>query len=93
MKPDVVFSQNTPTTATLHQQRQTVPIVFVLVSDPIGSGFVTSIPHPGGNITGVIAMEATVAGKWLQLLKELAPHINRVIFLFNPTTRHISNCI
>jgi putative tryptophan/tyrosine transport system substrate-binding protein len=54
MQPDVVFSQNTPTTATLHQQTQTVPIVFVLVSDPIGSGFVTSFPRPGGNITGSI---------------------------------------
>jgi putative ABC transport system substrate-binding protein len=86
MKPDVIFSQNTPTTATLHQQTQTVPIVFVLVSDPIGSGFVTSFPRPGGNITGFIAMEATVAGKWLGLLKEIAPHITRVIFLFNPTT-------
>ena len=86
MQPDVIFSQNTPTTATLHQQTQTVPIVFVLVSDPIGSGFVTSFPRPGGNITGFIAMEATVAGKWLGLLKEIAPHITRVIFLFNPTT-------
>jgi putative tryptophan/tyrosine transport system substrate-binding protein len=86
MQPDVIFSQNTPTTATLHQQTQTVPIVFVLVSDPIGSGFVTSFPRPGGNITGFIAMEATVAGKWLGLLQEIAPHITRVIFLFNPTT-------
>jgi putative ABC transport system substrate-binding protein len=86
MQPDVIFSQNTPTTTTLHQQTQTVPIVFVLVSDPIGSGFVTSFPRPGGNITGFIAMEATVAGKWLGLLQEIAPHITRVIFLFNPTT-------
>ena len=86
MQPGVIFSQNTPTTATLHQQTQTVPIVFVLVSDPIGSGFVTSFPRPGGNITGFIAMEATVAGKWLGLLKEIAPRITRVIFLFNPTT-------
>ncbi len=86
MQPDVIFSQNTPTTATLHQQTQTVPIVFVLVSDPIGGGFVTSFPRPGGNITGFIAMEATVAGKWLGLLQEIAPHITRVIFLFNPAT-------
>jgi putative tryptophan/tyrosine transport system substrate-binding protein len=86
MQPDVIFSQNTPTTATLHLQTQTIPIVFVLVSNPIGGGFVRSFPRPGGNITGFIAMEATVAGKWLGLLKEIAPHITRVIFLFNPTT-------
>jgi putative ABC transport system substrate-binding protein len=86
MQPDVIFSQNTPTTITLHQQTQTVPIVFVLVSDPIGSGFVKSFPRPGGNITGFIAMEATVSGKWLGLLKEIDPNITRVIFLLNPTT-------
>jgi putative tryptophan/tyrosine transport system substrate-binding protein len=86
MQPNAIFSQNTPTTATLHQQTQTIPIVFVLVSDPIGAGFVTSFPRPGGNITGFIAMEATVAGKWLGLLKEIAPHVSRVIFLFNPIT-------
>jgi len=86
MQPDVIFSQNTPTTITPHQQTQTVPIVFVLVSDPIGSGFVKSFPSPGGNITGFIAMEATVSGKWLGLLKEIDPNITRVIFLLNPTT-------
>jgi putative tryptophan/tyrosine transport system substrate-binding protein len=86
MQPDVIFSQNTPTTATLHQQTQTIPIVFVLVSDPVGGGFVKSFSHPGGNITGFIAMEATVSGKWLGLLKEIAPNITRVIFLLNPTT-------
>ena len=86
MHPDVIFSQNTPTTATLHQQTQTIPIVFVLVSDPIGAGFITSFSRPGGNITGFLAMEATVAGKWLGLLKEIAPHVTRAIFLFNPTT-------
>lgn len=86
MHPDVIFSQNTPTTATLHQQTQTIPIVFVLVSDPIGSSFVTSFSRPGANITGFLAMEATVSGKWLGLLKEIAPHVTRAIFLFNPTT-------
>ena len=86
LQPDVIFSQNTPTTATLHQQTKTVPIVFVLVSDPIGGGFVTSFSRPGGNVTGFLAMEATVAGKWLGLLKEIAPHVTRAIFLFNPTT-------
>jgi putative ABC transport system substrate-binding protein len=86
LQPDVIFSQNTPTTATLHQQTKTVPIVFVLVSDPIGAGFVTSFSRPGGNITGFLSMEATVAGKWLGLLKEIAPHVTRAIVLFNPTT-------
>src|SRR6202011_3258712 len=86
MHPDVIFSQNTPTTATLHQQTQTVPIVFVLVSDPIGSGFVASFPRPGGNVTGFTNIEPTMAGKWVELLNEIAPHIDRVAFLFNPAT-------
>ena len=86
MQPDLILSQNTPTTASLRQQTRTIPIVFVGVSDPIGSGFVANFPHPGGNVTGFITMETTIASKWLGLLKEIAPRINRVAFLFNPAT-------
>ena len=86
MQPDLILSQNTPTTASLRQQTRTIPIVFVAASDPIGSGFVANFPHPGGNVTGFITMETTIASKWLGLLKEIAPRINRVAFLFNPAT-------
>ena len=81
-----IFSTNTPATATLLQQTRTIPIVFVQVTDPVGSGFVESIPRPGGNVTGFITMAPTMASKWLEMLKEIAPRVKRVAFLFNPAT-------
>ena len=86
MQPDLVLSHTTPTTATLLQQTRSIPIIFVFVTDPLGSGFVASFSHPGGNVTGFIVVEPGVAGKWLELLKEIAPRVSRVAFLFNPTT-------
>ena len=86
LQPDLIVSQSTPTTASLLQQTRTIPIIFALVTDPVGSGFVASLPRPGGNVTGFIAMERSLAGKWLELLKEIAPRVNRVAFLFNPAT-------
>src|SRR5262245_4072508 len=86
LRPDLIVSQSTPTTEILLQQTRTVPIIFALVIDPIGSGFVASLPRPGGNVTGSIAMEGSLAGKWLELLKEIAPRVNRVAFLFDPAT-------
>jgi putative ABC transport system substrate-binding protein len=86
LQPDLILSQATPTTATLLQQTRTIPIVFVGVSDPIGSGFVASFARPGGNVTGFITMEPTMAGKWLELLKEIAPRVTRAALLFNPAT-------
>jgi putative ABC transport system substrate-binding protein len=85
-QPELIFSTNTPATATVLQQTRTIPIVFVQVTDPVGSGFVASLPHPGGNVTGFIMMEPTMAGKWLEMLKEIAPRAQRVAFLFNPAT-------
>jgi putative ABC transport system substrate-binding protein len=85
-QPELVVSSNTPTTATLLQQSRAISIVFVNVSDPIGSGFVASYPRPGGNVTGFNNFEPTISGKWLGLLKEFAPRVNRVAFLFNPAT-------
>jgi putative ABC transport system substrate-binding protein len=70
----------------LLQHTRTIPIVFAVVSDPIGSGFVTSFPRPGGNVTGFTNIEPTMASKWPELLKEVAPRITRVAFLFNPVT-------
>lgn len=86
LQPDVILSHNTPTTATLLQHTRTIPIVFAVVSDPIGSGFVASFPRPGGNVTGFTNIEPTMAGKWPELLKEIAPGVTRVAFLFNPAT-------
>jgi putative ABC transport system substrate-binding protein len=86
LKPDVILSHTTPTTATLLQQTRSIPIIFAFVSDPVGSGFVASFPRPGGNVTGFIVVEPTMAAKWLELLKEIAPRVTRVAFLFNPAT-------
>ena len=86
LQPDLVLSQTTPSTAALLQQTRTIPIIFVQVADPVGSGFVASFPRPGGNVTGFITTEPTMAGKWLELLKEIAPRVARVAFLFNPAT-------
>jgi len=84
LEPDLILSHSTPTTAALLKQTRTIPIIFAFVSDPLGSGFVTSFREPNGNATGFIVMEPTMAGKWLELLKEIAPHVTRVAFLFNP---------
>jgi ABC-type uncharacterized transport system substrate-binding protein len=86
LQPDLILSQITPTTAALLQQTRTIPIVFAQVADPVASGFVASLARPGGNITGFIVMEGVMAGKWLELLKEIAPRVNRVALLFNPVT-------
>src|ERR1041385_6346718 len=85
-RPDLILSHNTPTTMALLQQTRTIPIVFAVVSDPVGSGFVASFARPGGNATGLTNIEPTMPGKWLELLKEIAPHVNRVAILFNPNT-------
>jgi putative tryptophan/tyrosine transport system substrate-binding protein len=86
LQPDLILTQSTPATAELLKQTRSIPIVFALVADPIGSGFVASFPKPGGNITGFVTMEPSMAGKWLDLLKEIAPHVARVAMLFNPAT-------
>ncbi len=86
LKLDVVLANTTPVTAALVRETQTVPIVFVIVSDPIGAGFVASLARPGGNITGFINVEAAMGGKWLQLLTEVAPGVNRAAIMFNPDT-------
>jgi putative ABC transport system substrate-binding protein len=77
---------STPQTAALQRETQTIPIVFVSVSDPVGSGFIASLSRPGGNITGFIPWEPSLGGKWVQLLAEIAPGITRVAALFNPDT-------
>jgi putative ABC transport system substrate-binding protein len=83
---DLILTQNTPTTEAMVQQTRTIPIIFANVSDPVGSGFVANFSRPGGNVTGFINFEGSVGSKWLELLKEIAPRVNRVAFLFNPLT-------
>jgi putative ABC transport system substrate-binding protein len=86
LQPDLLLSHGTPNTATLLQQTRTIPIVFAALSDPVGSGFVASFSRPGGTVTGFANMEPTMAGKWLEVLKEIAPRVERVAILFNPAT-------
>jgi putative ABC transport system substrate-binding protein len=84
-RPDLILAHNTPTTAAVLQQTRDIPIVFAIVSEPVSSGFVASLARPGGNATGFTTLEPTLGGKWLELLKEVAPNISRAAFLFNPT--------
>jgi putative tryptophan/tyrosine transport system substrate-binding protein len=85
-RPDAILGQSTPVTSALARETRTIPIVFALVADPIGSGFAASLAHPGGNITGFTPYESTMGGKWVALLKEIAPRTARVALLFNPAT-------
>jgi putative tryptophan/tyrosine transport system substrate-binding protein len=86
-QPDLIIAQGTPTTAALLQQTSTIPIVFVQVADPITSGFIQSFARPGGNATGFTNFEySTIAEKWLEMLKQIAPRLTRVAVLFNPET-------
>ena len=84
LTPDVIVARSTPATRMLLQETPTIPIVFVSVSDPVGDRFVHSIARPGGNVTGFTNLEAAMGGKWLELLKEVAPNTKRVGALFNP---------
>jgi putative ABC transport system substrate-binding protein len=84
LKPDVILGHTTPVVLALQRKSGTVPIVFVNVSDPIGSGVVASLGRPGGNITGLMLYEGGITGKWLALLKEIAPHLRRVALVANP---------
>jgi putative ABC transport system substrate-binding protein len=86
LNPDLILAHGTPNTAALQEQTRTIPIIFLNVSDPIGSGFVASFARPGGNATGFITMEPTLAGKWVELMKEIAPRVTRCALLFNQKT-------
>jgi len=85
-QPDVIFAVTTPAAAALQKETSEIPIVFAVVSDPIGAGLVISLARPGGNLTGFINVEAAMGGKWLALLKEIAPQIDRAAIMFNPDT-------
>jgi putative tryptophan/tyrosine transport system substrate-binding protein len=85
-QPDVILTSTTPATAALKRESSTIPIVFTIVSDPVGAGFVAGLPRPGGNVTGFTHTDAGLGGKWLGLLKEIAPGIKRAGIMFNPDT-------
>jgi putative ABC transport system substrate-binding protein len=86
LRPDAILSVTTPVTNALVRETHTIPIVIVSVADPIASGFVTNVGRPGGNVTGFALYEPSMGGKWLELLKRIAPGVTRVALLFNPTT-------
>jgi putative ABC transport system substrate-binding protein len=86
LQAEVILANGTPATAALQWETRTIPIVFVNVADPVGPGFVASLPRPGGNFTGFTNLEAGMAGKWLELLSQIAPSVTRVAGMFNPDT-------
>ena len=86
LRPDAILGRGTAETIALGHETQTIPIVFAAVSDPLGNGLAASLAHPGGNITGFTNIESSMGGKWIELLKEIAPRTERVALLFNPTT-------
>jgi putative tryptophan/tyrosine transport system substrate-binding protein len=86
LKPDLIVVHSTPAVKALRQITTSIPMVFVLVADPIGSGFVQNLSHPGGNVTGFMNVDAPMASKWLELIVEIAPKTKQVALLFNPNT-------
>jgi putative tryptophan/tyrosine transport system substrate-binding protein len=86
LTPDVIVAESTPAAVALRQETAAVPIVFLQVANPIGSGLVASLARPGANLTGFTNFEPTMGGKWLELLKEIAPGVTRAVAIFNPET-------
>jgi putative ABC transport system substrate-binding protein len=86
LQPDIIVTNGTPATAAVQRETRTIPIVFAAVSDPVASGIVTRLDRPSGNITGFANLEATLGGKWLELLSEIAPGLKRAAIMFNPDT-------
>jgi len=87
LQPDVILTNSTPVTAALKRATSTIPIVFAVVADPVGSGFVASLSRPGGNVTGFGSLDqGTMASKWLELLTAIAPSVKRAVMMFNPDT-------
>ena len=85
----MILAHSTPVAAALQRESRAIPIVFVNVSDPIGAGFIASLARPGGNLTGVLHYEAGIIGKWLAMLKEIAPRLARAALVANPKTTRL----
>ena len=86
LQPDIIVAGSTSAIAALQQETRTIPIVMVGVADPVASGIVARLDRPSGNVTGFGSLEATLGGKWLELLSEIAPGLKRVAIMFNPNT-------
>jgi putative ABC transport system substrate-binding protein len=86
LQPDLVLTNSTPAAAVMLQQTRTIPIVFVMVADPVGSGFVASLPKPGGNATGFTPIVGSLGGKWAELLKDIAPRLGKISLMYNPSS-------
>ena len=86
LQPEVILAHSTPIAAALQRESRAIPIVFVSVSDPIGSGFIASLARPGGNLTGLLLYEEGITGKWLAMLKEIMPSLGHVAAIGNPKT-------
>jgi putative ABC transport system substrate-binding protein len=86
LKPDVILGRSTPVTKSILLETKTIPTIFVVVSDPVGDGIVSSIARPGGNVTGFTNVEASLGGKWVELLKEMSPTVGRAAVIFDPKT-------
>jgi len=86
LQPDIILADGTPATVAVQRETRTIPVVFANVGDPIASGFVAKLNQPGGNITGFALYEASLGGKWLELLSEIAPGLKRAAIMFNPDT-------
>jgi len=86
LSPDIIVANSTPILAALQATKSTIPIVFVMVNDPVGQGFVTNIAHPGSNTTGFTFLDFEIVGKWIDLLNDVKPDLSRVALMFNPDT-------
>ena len=90
LRPDIILTGGVSATAAVQRETRTIPIVFANVVDPVASGLVPRLDRPGGNITGFSAFEASLGGKWLELLSEIAPGLKRAAMMFNPDTTPLS---
>jgi putative ABC transport system substrate-binding protein len=90
LQPDIILTHGTPATVALQRETRTIPIVFATVADPVASGIVPRLDRPGGNVTGFALNEASLGGKWLELLSEIAPGLKRAAIMFNPDTAPVS---
>ena len=91
LQPETIVTYGTPATIAVKRETRTIPVVFAGVSEPVSSGIVPRLNQPGGNITGFASSEATLAGKWLELLSEIAPDLKRVAIMFDPDTSAASD--